>query len=91
MIDEKTILLKIDLQTPEEVIRAAGRALFEGGYVQERYIDSMVNNYLKNGPHRIGAGAGLAHGRPEDGALKTGMSVVTLKKPLNLAMPPMIP
>ncbi|MGI6365569.1 MAG: PTS sugar transporter subunit IIA [Bacillota bacterium] len=81
MIDEKTILLKIDLQTPEEVIRAAGRALFEGGYVQERYIDSMVNNYLKNGPYFVLApGLALPHGRPEDGALKTGMSVVTLKE-----------
>lgn len=81
MLDEKTILLKIDLQTPEEVIRAAGQALFEGGCVDKKYIDSMVNNYLKNGPYFVLApGLALPHGRPEDGALKTGMSVVTLKE-----------
>jgi len=81
LIDEKTIYLKADLQTPEEVIRAAGQALLEGGYVDERYIESMVSNYLINGPYFVLApGLALPHVRPEDGALRTGMSVITLKE-----------
>lgn len=81
MIDEKTIMLNINLQTPEEAIIAAGQALFQGGYVEKQYIDSMVNNFITNGPYFVLApGLALPHGRPEDGALKTGMSVVTLKK-----------
>lgn len=80
-IDEKMILFKSKIETAEEGIKAAGKILFEQGYAEERYIDSMVNNFIENGSYFVlTPGLAIPHGRPEDGVLRTGMSVVILKK-----------
>lgn len=80
-IDEKMILFKSKFETAEEGIIAAGKVLFEQGYAEEKYIDSMVNNFIENGSYFVLApGLAIPHGRPEDGVLRTGMSVVILKE-----------
>ncbi len=80
-IDEKMILFKQKCETAEEGIKAAGKVLFKQGYAEEKYIDSMVNNFIENGSYFVlTPGLAIPHGRPEDGVLKTGMSVVILKE-----------
>lgn len=80
-IDEKMILFKSKFETAEEGIKVAGKILFEQGYAEEKYIDSMVNNFIENGSYFVlTPGLAIPHGRPEDGVLRTGMSVVILKE-----------
>lgn len=83
LTNEKLIIRNKECKTPEEAIRAAGHALFENNYVEKRYIGSMINNYIENGSYFVLApGLAMPHARPEDGVLKAGISVVTLKDPL---------
>lgn len=69
--EEKPALLKkenirLGCQTVEkdEAIRAVGRLLCEGGYVDESYIDAMLKRELSF-PTNIGNGIALPHGVEE--------------------------
>ncbi|MEI6287351.1 MAG: PTS sugar transporter subunit IIA [Bacillota bacterium] len=53
--------------------------LMTDGYVDGRYLQAIIDNHQKLGPYMVIApGICLGHARPEDGALKTGASLLTL-------------
>lgn len=60
--------------------------LKEEGFVEQRYIDKVVESIAsgKGLYMALGEGILLAHSRPEDGACKTGLSLVVLKNPIAL-------
>ncbi|MBA5850244.1 PTS sugar transporter subunit IIA [Clostridium sp. cel8] len=65
----------------KEAIKTAAIPLKEGGFINENYINAMLENVLKNGPYIvIMPGIAIPHSRPEDGVLKTGMSLLKLSK-----------
>jgi mannitol/fructose-specific phosphotransferase system IIA component (Ntr-type) len=81
LIDKNMVFFSENCNTAEEAIRTAGTLLVQHGYAKETYVDSMVNNYMKNGPYFVLApGLAMPHGRPEDGVIKTGISVLILDK-----------
>lgn len=54
------------------------------GIVEDRYKDAIINNFKELGPYMVIApGIVLSHARPEGGVNKTGISILTLDKPLN--------
>jgi PTS system mannitol-specific IIA component/PTS system ascorbate-specific IIA component len=60
----------------EEAIKIASTTLKDGGFIKEEYISAMLENVVKNGPYIvIMPGIAMPHSRPEDGVLKTGMSL----------------
>ncbi|MDQ1000448.1 PTS system ascorbate-specific IIA component [Neobacillus niacini] len=80
-LEENLVALDVEVSSPEEAIRAAGKLLVEGGAVEERYVDAMVASYQKNGPYFVLAPKiALPHGRPEDGVNEASVSFVRLKK-----------
>lgn len=80
LITESAIELAVSTENWEEAIRKGGELLEKSGAVESRYIDSMVNMVRELGPYIvISKGVAFPHARPEDGALKTGMSLITLK------------
>ncbi|MDD3404122.1 MAG: PTS sugar transporter subunit IIA, partial [Hespellia sp.] len=67
----------------KEAIRLVAQPLLENGCIEERYIDAMIRNVIENGPYMIiMPGFAMPHARPECGALKNGMSVLKLEKPV---------
>lgn len=70
-----------EVLTWEEAIKVAATPLKEDGFIKEEYIDAMLENVVKNGPYIvIMPGIAMPHSRPEDGVLKTGMSLLKLSK-----------
>jgi PTS system mannitol-specific IIA component/PTS system ascorbate-specific IIA component len=70
-----------EVSTWEEAIKIAANPLKEGGFINEEYIDAMLQNVVENGPYIvIMPGVAMPHSRPEDGVLKTGMSLLKLSK-----------
>ena len=54
------------------------------GAVEHRYVDAMVNSVKTIGPYIVIApGIAMPHARPESGSNKVGMSLITLKNPVN--------
>ena len=82
-LTRETVSLNVDASNWESAVRAVGDVMQKQGLVESRYIDSMVNVVKELGPYIVLApGIALAHARPEDGALATGIGLVTLREPV---------
>lgn len=84
LLTANTIDVKVKAGNWEEVIYAGGKILEEQGLVEHRYVDAMVNTVKKMGAYIVIAkGIAMPHARPEDGAKKVGMALLTLDTPVN--------
>lgn len=78
---ENNINVIDEVSSWEEAIRIAADPLKENGFIKEEYISAMLKNVVNNGPYIvIMPGLAIPHSRPEDGVLKTGMSLLKLLK-----------
>lgn len=64
----------------ESTIIESSQSLLSEKYMKKEYIESMITNIKEFGPYIIIAdGVAMPHSRPEDGALKTGMSFMKIE------------
>lgn len=83
MISQSTTALNVDVKNWEEAVCYAGNLLYKAGFVEERYVQAMIDMVKELGPYAvIVPGVALPHARPEDGAKVPCMSLVTLKTPV---------
>lgn len=67
----------------EAAVRAAGELLKASGAIEPRYIDAMCDALETLGPYCVIApGVALPHAKPDDGVLRTGISLITLREPV---------
>ena len=84
LIPAERIALDVEASDWREAIRISGKYLVNTKIVEPRYIDAMIKTAEELGPYIVIAPQiALPHARPEDGALKTGLSLVRLKPPLD--------
>ncbi len=77
------IRLNVEAADWESAVRAGGQLLLNAGKCRPDYIDAMVQTVRQFGPYMVlTPGLALAHARPEDGALEVGLSLITLKDPV---------
>lgn len=77
------VKLEKNIGTWEEAVRKAAEPLLKNGYIELRYIDSMINNINKNGAYIvIIPGFAMPHSSPEHGVKKTGIAVLKLENPV---------
>lgn len=83
-LNKNTIKLNVDCKNWEHAVKEAGKILYKNGSIEKSYIDGMVKYIKKYGPYVVLIpGFALAHARPEDGAKEVGMSLITLKEPVD--------
>lgn len=83
IITDKTIKLNVEAKDWEEAVRIGGNLLVDVKAAEERYVEAMINSVKEIGPYIVIAeGIAMPHARPEKGALDVGMSIVTLKDPI---------
>lgn len=69
-------------------MEAACQLLVDGGAVEPRYLSRCIEMVEEHGPYMVLApGIALAHARPEDGAIRLGLSAVTLANPVEFGHP----
>jgi PTS system ascorbate-specific IIA component len=69
-------------------VRAAGQLLEASGAVEARYTDAMLRAAEELGPYIVIApGLALPHARPQDGAHRACMAVITLEPPVAFGSP----
>lgn len=84
IINENYCLTNVKVDNWEEAIRKVGGLLLDNGCCTPEYVDDMVNVVLEHGPYIvIMPGIALAHARPQMGAKKIGVSVMTLAEGVN--------
>ena len=84
VLKDQHILLQHTSKDWETCIKDVAQPLLNDHYINQNYIEAMIAAVNKYGPYIVvGKGVALAHARPEDGVLKLGLSVMTLKEPIS--------
>lgn len=76
----------LDVQATDwrDAIRICGERLVDAGSTTQAYTQAMIETVEKMGPYIVIApGLALAHSRPSEAVLKTGLSWVRLTTPVN--------
>lgn len=75
------VTLKENVSNWQEAIKVASQKLLDNGYIEEKYIEKMIENIKRLGPYVIlSDDVAMPHSRPEDGVKKTGMGLLKLEK-----------
>ncbi len=83
-ISSKLINLNLRADTWEEALVKGGEILLEEGYIEDRYIKTLIEITKKEGPYYIiTKGIAVPHVRPEEGVKKQGFSFIRLEKAIN--------
>ncbi|NME43773.1 PTS transporter subunit EIIA [Faecalicoccus pleomorphus] len=81
------IKLDQDAKDWESSIRQTGQLLLDDGYIENRYINQMVELIKENGPYIVfQPGFVIAHAGPKDAAKKLGVSVIRFKHPIDFGI-----
>jgi transcriptional antiterminator/mannitol/fructose-specific phosphotransferase system IIA component (Ntr-type) len=84
LLTKDTIKLNVEAKDWEEAVKIGGELLVKNGFAEPQYVEAMINTVKEMGPYIVIApGIAMPHARPEAGARKIGMSLITLKNPVN--------
>lgn len=83
MIDEfitpDIIAVNVKVDSWQDAVNYAGNLLLKADFIEERYIDAMVNKVNELGPYIVIAPQiAMPHARPEDGVKRSAISIITL-------------
>ena len=78
---EGSILVKESVDTRSAAIEIAGELLVQSGKAKHSYVASMLEAVERFGPYIVIApGIALAHGKPSQDVIETGLSLLVLKQ-----------
>lgn len=88
MIEELLTLENINVNVKVndwvDAITKGGNILLKNKKIEKKYIEAMIENVKTLGPYIVMVpGVAMPHARPELGAKSLGLSVITLKDPVN--------
>ncbi|MGL4697723.1 BglG family transcription antiterminator [Enterococcus larvae] len=67
----------------EEAIRLCGKPLIQNGFINEKYVETIIQNYDPDYPYFVIAPeVAIPHAAPEDGVKRLGMSLLRVKYPI---------
>ena len=82
-LPDTSFLLDVEATDWRDAIRLAGKGLVASGFTTDAYTDQMIETVEKMGPYIVIApGLALAHSRPSEAVLRTGLSWVRLSTPV---------
>jgi len=88
LVTEDLVAVNVTVESADQAISAAGELLVEGGVVTRGYVEAMRELFQRLGAYIVVApGVALPHAAPADGALRVGVSVLTLSSPVAFGSP----
>ncbi|RSX53371.1 PTS ascorbate transporter subunit IIA [Bifidobacterium dolichotidis] len=82
-LPDSAFALDVEAKDWREAIKLAGKGLVDAGFTTDDYTNQMIETVEKLGPYMvITPGLALAHSRPSDAVLHTGLSWVRLATPV---------
>lgn len=83
LLIKETILTNVSVKNWEDAVREGGRLLLNEGYIESEYIQAMINSVKELGPYVVIApNIAMPHARPNESVNKVGISLITLKEPV---------
>ncbi|MDF2675182.1 MAG: sugar transporter subunit [Clostridiales bacterium] len=84
VISFENIRVKASAENWKEAIEISGNLLLENRKIKRKYIDNMIKAVIDMGPYIvITPGLALAHAEPSSDVLENGVSLITLKEPVD--------
>lgn len=84
ILTAQSIRLNVDVDSWEEAVTIGGEILEKNDFIEHKYVQAMIDTVKNIGPYIVIApGIAMPHARPESGVKKIGMSLMTLKNPIN--------
>ncbi len=81
MLKRESVQILDRVRDWKEAVAVSVKPLVDGGYVEQRYVDGIIQNTLEMGPYYIIAdGVALLHGRPEQGVKRQQLGVTVVKQ-----------
>ncbi len=82
------VALDVGARTPEEAIRKAGELLVRAEKASPKYVDAMVDAYVRLGPYMVIAPhIAMSHSRPSDDVFEPCIAYVRLAEPVAFGHP----
>jgi mannitol/fructose-specific phosphotransferase system IIA component (Ntr-type) len=79
----KNISIQESVENWIDSIVVASKPLLEAGCITQQYVTAMIDNVKTNGSYIvIMPNVALPHSRTENGAIKTGVSILKLEQPV---------
>ncbi|MEJ9217548.1 BglG family transcription antiterminator [Paenibacillus glucanolyticus] len=89
LLTERMIQVKREAADWRSAIREAAEPLLEDGHIDGAYIDAMISKVEALGPYIVVApGIAIAHGKPQDGVRRLGISLLRLEQPVAFSEEP---
>ena len=83
VIEARNIKLNVEASDWRDSMIKSGQLLVDSEYITKDYIDLTIKCVEENGPYIvIIPGLALSHSRPDVSVKKTGLSLITLSKPV---------
>ncbi|AYO40238.1 PTS ascorbate transporter subunit IIA [Serratia liquefaciens] len=83
LAQNKSVLLQAEATDWQQAVKLGVDLLVAAEVVEPRYFNAILAGVERHGPYFVLApGLAMPHGRPEEGVLKTGFALVTLKTPV---------
>ncbi|MCM8712028.1 PTS sugar transporter subunit IIA [Clostridium sp. SYSU_GA19001] len=80
---EKNVKLHVDASDWIDAMKKSGQLLVDSGFITKDYIQLAIKSVEEFGPYIVIApGLALSHARPDVSVLNTGVSLLTLTKPI---------
>lgn len=84
LLTESVIDVNVNVDDWEEAVRYGGGLLKSEKIIEQEYIDAMIDSVKELGPYIVIApGIAMPHASSKLGVNKIGMSLITLKEPVN--------
>lgn len=78
------ILIMDSVENWEEAVRVASKKLLEKKYIKDEYVEAMIADINRLGFYIVlNEGVAMPHSRPENGVLKSCLSLLKLKNPVD--------
>ncbi|MDD3028264.1 MAG: PTS sugar transporter subunit IIA [Erysipelotrichaceae bacterium] len=83
LLPSSHIQLDVECLDWQDAITKSAKPLLEAGYIEQRYIQAMIDNINENGPYIVlSPGFALPHEGLDRGSVKVGMNLIRLKNPV---------
>lgn len=88
VLTEDCLALRVKAADWEAAVRYGGAMMQRLGMAEERYTEAMLRTVREMGPYIVIApGLAMPHARPEDGAKRVGVAILTLEDPIPFGNP----
>jgi mannitol/fructose-specific phosphotransferase system IIA component (Ntr-type) len=88
LLDPGSVRARVPAADWEEAVDQVGALLVDAGAALPDYVEAMKAGFRELGPYAVIApGIALPHARPEQGAVRPGVAVITLAEPVTFDHP----